>query len=171
VLQAIDVEVDCGEGLPCKLLHVAIDVSALQASSKPYLGGLRHTQAGTTFHHASMQTQAEGQAGSGGAGAGHPTTAAAGSAAAGSSSGGSGGRKRIPKLSRETQTLKEASRSCQSLREAATQAAVPGLLLDCSGDRWVRVREGWGQACLPPAPVRLRAAAPQHPMCLHRTGC
>lgn len=126
VLQALDVEVDCGPGLPCKLLHVTMDVSALEASTKPFLGGFKHKQAGTVYHHASIQAAQEG-----------PSQQPKGrkqqhgrlqQEQQGMSEAGQ-------KLTRETQTIKESTCSCQTVREAATQMAAPGLLLDCTGDR------------------------------------
>lgn len=122
--QAIDVEVDCGPGLPCRLLHVSIDVSELQASgAKPFLGGFRHKREGTAFHNASMQTTQQQEAGQGAA-AQHQQREQ--------------GCSSLQKLSRDTQTVQAASSSCQTVREACTQIAVPGLLLDCSGDRCAR---------------------------------
>lgn len=117
-LQAVDVEVDCGQGLPCRLLHVTIDVSEVQAAgAKPFLGGFRHTRDGTAFHNASMQTMQQQEVGQGAA----PVQ--------------DDERSSLKKLSRDTQTVQAASSSCQTVREACTQVAVPGLLLDCSGDR------------------------------------
>jgi hypothetical protein len=113
------VEVDCGPGAPCKLLHVMMDVSALQQSGqKPFLGGYRHKNSGAVYHHACSQTpQAAKQKGS-------RQTAAAEQA-----------QPAKQKLCRETQTIKAANTSCQTVREQATQMARPGLELDCSGDR------------------------------------
>jgi hypothetical protein len=108
-LQAIDVEVDCGPGLPCRLVHVVIDVSSI--SAKPYMGGYRHKGTGTTLHHAATQT----------AKAPPPAT-------------GKGSLSQ--KLERTTQTTYWAASSAQTVREAGTQMARPGLLLDVSGDRW-----------------------------------
>lgn len=118
-MQAVDVEVDCGVGLPCKLLHVTMDVSALETGTKPFLGGFKHKQAGTVYHHASIQT-AQGQS-QHTQGPKQPVQQDAAESE--------------QKLTRETQTIKESSCSCQTVREAATQMAAPGLLLDCTGDR------------------------------------
>lgn len=52
--QAIDVEVDCGPGVPCRLIHVVMDVSTL--APKPYLGGYKHKQTGAVYHHTATQT-------------------------------------------------------------------------------------------------------------------
>lgn len=132
-------EVDCGQGLPCKLLHVTLDVSALQPSTKPFLGGFRHKQTGTTFHHASIQTPQD-QSPNRKAASRQPGAAVAAAAAAGSE-GCLEEQQDVSwvgvKLTRETQTIKATSCSSQTVREAATQMAVPGLLLDCSGDRSV----------------------------------
>ncbi|WIA10090.1 hypothetical protein OEZ85_010297 [Tetradesmus obliquus] len=123
--QAIDVEVDCGPGAPCKLLHVMIDVSALeQRGQKPFLGGYRHKHSGALYHHACSQTpQAATQKG-------RQQAAAAAEQ----------GLPAKQKLCRETQTIKAANTSCQTVREAATQMARPGLELDCSGDRLLTPR-------------------------------
>jgi hypothetical protein len=121
-MQAIDVEVDCGAGAPCKLLHVMMDVSALQQQGqKPFLGGYRHKHSGAVYHHACSQTPqaAIKQKGR------QPAAAAAAEQ----------GLPAKQKLCRETQTIKAANTSCQTVREAATQMARPGLELDCSGDR------------------------------------
>jgi hypothetical protein len=126
----MDVEVDCGPGMPCKLLHVTMDVSALQGPSKPFLGGFRHKQQGTVYHHASIQTpQDQTQSKTG-----HrqqPVAAGQGQQAQQQQEGAEGG----VKLTRQTQTVKETTCSSQTVREAATQMAKTGLLLDCSGDR------------------------------------
>lgn len=125
----MDVEVDCGPGLPCKLLHVTMDVSALQGSSKPYLGGFRHKQQGIVYHHASIQTpqdQTQSKTGH------RQQPMAAGQDRAQQQQEGAGGG---VKLTRQTQTVKETSCSSQTVREAATQMAKTGLLLNCSGDR------------------------------------
>lgn len=119
--QAIDVEVDCGPGTPCKLLHVLIDVSAMQQDRKVFMGGYKHKHNGSVYHHACSQTPKpptqETIKDVAAADDGHPCAA---------------GKQ---KLSRETQTIKAASTSSQTVREAATQVARPGLELDCSGDR------------------------------------
>lgn len=128
-LQAIDVEVDCGPGMPCKLLHVTLDVSALQGPSKPFLGGFKHTQHGTIYHHASIQTPQDQTQSK--AGRKQQLAAGQGQAQAQQQEGCEGG----VKLTRQTQTVKETSCSSQTVREAATQMAKVGLLLDCSGDR------------------------------------
>jgi hypothetical protein len=128
LLQAIDVEVDCGPGVPCKLVHVVMDVSALEGPNKPYLGGFKHKQQGTIYHHASIQTpqdQSQSKKGSR-------------QQQQGAASAQEGGRTEpCEKLTRQTQTVKEASTSSQTVREAATQVARPDFLLDCSRDRWV----------------------------------
>jgi len=125
------VEVDGGPGAPCRLLHVTMDVTALQQHRKPYLGGYRHRQSGATYHHASSQTPqpADSNIARRGAAA---ATASALTAAAGLVDGGS---KPNVQLSRETQTKDTSSTSSQTVREAATQMARPGLELDSSGDR------------------------------------
>lgn len=128
-LQAIDVEVDCGPGMPCKLLHVTLDVSALQGPSKPFLGGFKHKQQGTIFHHASIQTPQDQTQGK--TGRKQQPAAGQGQAQAQQQEGCEGGVKQT----RQTQTVKETSCSSQTVREAATQMAKVGLLLDCSGDR------------------------------------
>jgi hypothetical protein len=158
LLQAIDVEVDYGQG-PCRLVHVAVDVSGLQPSSKPFLGGFRHKQTGTTFHHASMQTVA--QAGAQHSRAGLKQGAAAAAAAGAGAGSDEGGCCSLAKLTRETQTVKAASSSCQTVREAATQVAVPGLLLGCSGDRWAH-----GAHWEPPVDGSKTAATEQLTGCL-----
>jgi hypothetical protein len=101
-----------------------IDVSALQQNGqKPFLGGYRHKHSGALYHHACSQTpQAAKQTG-------RQQEAAAAAAAAGQ------GLPAKQKLCRETKTIKAANTSCQTVREAATQMARPGLELDCSGDR------------------------------------
>eukprot|EP00877_Chromochloris_zofingiensis_P012709 jgi/Chrzof1/7692/Cz02g33050.t1 len=53
-IKAIDVEVDCGPGVPCRLIHVVMDVSTL--APKPYLGGYKHKQTGAVYHHTATQT-------------------------------------------------------------------------------------------------------------------
>lgn len=122
-MQAVDVEVDCGPGVACKLLHVTMDVSALETSTKPYMGGFKHKHAGTVYHHASIQTaQGQGQHRNG-----HKQRSGVQQDVADAGE----------KLTRETQTINETSCSCQTVREAATQMVAPGLLLDCSGDRYV----------------------------------
>lgn len=142
--QAIDVEVNCGAGIPCKLLHVTMDMSALQASTKPYLGGFKHKQTGAVFHHASIQTpQEKGATGSSSKQGHQQRLAPAQPRAGGGGMCGLDGQQQQQsevcwpgqKLTRETQTVKEATSSCQTVREAATQMAAPGLLLDCSRDR------------------------------------
>jgi hypothetical protein len=138
-MQAIDVEVDCGPGLPCKLLHVTMDVSALQSSTKPYLGGFKHKQEGTIFHHASIQTPRDQGPNS----KGHKQLgAAAGAAAAAVGQEQAVCMQHAEKLTRQTQTVQETACSSQTVREASTQMAAPGLLLDCSGDRSVSCQLG-----------------------------
>lgn len=124
--QAIDVEVDRGPGQPCKLVHVAIDVSAAQQpGAKPYLGGFKHKQSGATFHHASCQTMPP------------PPAAAAGGAMAAAAAAGARehGKPVVAKQTHEAQTVDAASTSSQTAREAATQMARPSLQLDCAADR------------------------------------
>jgi hypothetical protein len=104
--QAIDVEVDCGPGVPCRLIHVDIDISDQR---RPFLGGLRHRGSGATFHHAAAQTPPPGP----------PPPPPP------------------PRACRETQTVARGSRGTQTLREASTQVARPGVVLDESGDRVV----------------------------------
>eukprot|EP00878_Enallax_costatus_P033821 GHUV01037388.1.p1 GENE.GHUV01037388.1~~GHUV01037388.1.p1 ORF type:complete len:210 (+),score=78.25 GHUV01037388.1:695-1324(+) len=123
-LRAIDVEVDSGPGLACKLLHVTIDITPLQQNPKPFLGGYRHKQNGIVYHHACSQTPPQPKQQRGGKG----VAAAAASL------------ERLEKLTRQTQTVKAASTSSQTVREAATQMARPGLELDTSGDRYVQMR-------------------------------
>lgn len=136
-------EVDCGPGLPCKLLHVTLDVSALQHSSgsKPFLGGFRHKQTGAVFHHASIQTpdqqhhQQQGKSRKPRKQQHAAAAVAAAAAVVGLHDEGQDVCWVGEKLTRETQTVVAASCSSQTVREAATQMAAPGLLLDCSGDR------------------------------------
>ncbi|GBG00116.1 hypothetical protein Rsub_12857 [Raphidocelis subcapitata] len=109
-LRAIDVEVDCGPGVPCRLLRVEIDVS--EARAPPFIGGFRARGSGATFHHAATQAPA----------APPPPPP------------------RPPRACRETQTVRRAAAAAQTLREAGTQMARPGLLLDESGDRVVGAR-------------------------------
>eukprot|EP00878_Enallax_costatus_P040749 GHUV01047112.1.p1 GENE.GHUV01047112.1~~GHUV01047112.1.p1 ORF type:complete len:236 (+),score=93.19 GHUV01047112.1:695-1402(+) len=123
-LRAIDVEVDSGPGLACKLLHVTIDITPLQQNPKPFLGGYRHKQNGIVYHHACSQTPPQPKQQRGGKG----VAAAAASL------------ERLEKLTRQTQTVKAASTSSQTVREAATQMARPGLELDTSGDRVLEAR-------------------------------
>ena len=104
-VQAIDVEVDCGPGVPCRLVHVLIDVSS--KSSKLFLGGYRHKLSGQVHHHAITQTPKDPK---------YPKGTEA-------------------KLCRQTQTYDTSVTSCQTLREMGTQMMRPGVELDESGDR------------------------------------
>jgi hypothetical protein len=107
--KAIDVEVDCGPGVPCRLLRVDIDVS--EVARKQFLGGFKHRVTGSTYHHAVTQT---------------PPSAP---------------RPRPPpRACRDTQTVHQAARGAQTLREAATQMPRPGVVLDVSEDRLVTPR-------------------------------
>jgi hypothetical protein len=106
-----------------------MDVSALEGPNKPYLGGFKHKQQGTIYHHASIQTpqdQTPGKKGS--------RQQKQGAASAQQQEGGEG--RPCEKLTRQTQTVKEASTSSQTVREAATQMVRSDFLLDCSRDRW-----------------------------------
>lgn len=111
-----------------------MDVSALQSSTKAYLGGFKHKQEGTIFHHASIQTpQDQGPNRK----CHKQLSAAAGAAAAAALVEPAVCAQLAEKLTRETQTVQETTCSSQTVREASTQMAAPGLLLDCSGDRSV----------------------------------
>ncbi|KAI8476970.1 MAG: hypothetical protein J3K34DRAFT_516223 [Monoraphidium minutum] len=124
-LRAIDVEVDCGPGVPCRLLRVDIDVS--EAGRKPFLGGYRHRGSGATYHHAAAQA----------------APPAAGSDGCGAAVGGAGGgvaRARPARACRETQTVRQAAGAAQTLREAATQMPRPGAVIDGGRDRLVTPR-------------------------------
>jgi len=102
------VEFDCGPGVPCRLIHVDIDVS--DVPSKPFLGGYCHRSSGSVFHHAATQTPVAPKP--------PPPSRAC----------------------RTTQTVELASRGAQTLREACTQMARPGLALDTRHDRVVDAR-------------------------------
>jgi hypothetical protein len=80
-------------------------VSAAAATRKPFLGGFRHRGTGATYHHAASQT----------ARAGPPPPP--------------------PRECRQTQTVAAAARANQTLREAGTQMARPGLEPDDSSGR------------------------------------
>lgn len=133
-LQAIDVEVDCGPGIPCKLLHVVMDVSALKAPNKPYLGGFKHKQQGTVYHHASIQTPQDQSQGKKGRRQQQGTAPGQVQQQRQQQQEGAGGEVGA-KLTRQTQTVKETSCSSQTVREAATQMARSDLLVDCSKDK------------------------------------
>lgn len=45
---------DCGPGVPCRLVRVEVDVS--EPKPKPFLGGFKHRGSGATYHHALTQT-------------------------------------------------------------------------------------------------------------------
>jgi hypothetical protein len=117
-----------------------MDVSALQSSTKPYLGGFKHKQEGTIFHHACIQTPQD----QGPSRKGHKqlSAAATGAAAAAVAQEQAVCVQLSEKLTRETQTVQETTCSSQTVREASTQMAAPGLLLDCSGDRSVAEWQG-----------------------------
>lgn len=112
-------EVDSGPGTACQLLRVTIDITPLQQNPKPFLGGYRHKQNGVIYHHACSQTPPQPKQQRGAKG----TSAAAASL------------DRLEKLTRQTQTVKSATTSSQTVREVATQMARPGLELDAAGDR------------------------------------
>ncbi|GAX74047.1 hypothetical protein CEUSTIGMA_g1497.t1 [Chlamydomonas eustigma] len=77
-----------------------------QQQPKPFVGGYKNKRTGVVFHHAWTQTPKE------------PKYL---------------GVER--KLERETQTVKVAQRSAQTMREAATQMERPGVIIDTSEDR------------------------------------
>jgi hypothetical protein len=110
-IQAIDVEVAQGPGLPYRMVHVVIDYT--QVDSKPVLGGYRNKRSGAVYHHSATQT---------------PKTPKYDSAA--------------PKMEREVQTKNNKATSQQTVREAATQMARPGVLLDENNDRCARMQQG-----------------------------
>jgi hypothetical protein len=106
-----------------------MDVSALEGPNKPYLGGFKHKQQGTIYHHASIQTphdQSQSKKGNRQQQQGAASAQEAGEVGP-----------CAQKLARQTQTVKETSSSSQTVREAATQMARTDFLLDCSRDRWV----------------------------------
>lgn len=51
--QALTVEVDEGGGLPCRMVRVEIDATAV--APKPFIGGYKHRGSGATYHHAAQQ--------------------------------------------------------------------------------------------------------------------
>jgi hypothetical protein len=53
-LQAIDVEVNQGPGLPFKMVHVVLDYS--QQQQKSYMGGFKNKRTGAVYHHVWTQT-------------------------------------------------------------------------------------------------------------------
>ncbi|MEW5304031.1 MAG: hypothetical protein WDW36_006666 [Sanguina aurantia] len=79
-----------------------------QVLQKPYLGGYRNKRTGVVYHHGGTQTPRQ------------PKPNAS-----------------MIKQTRETQTVKSQSRTQQSKREASTQVARPGMLLNTIYDREV----------------------------------
>ena len=109
--ETLDVEVGQGPGKPMKLVHVSIDVS--KVTRKPYLGGYRDKRNGREFHHACTNTERT---------------------------------RRFDedldrKFTRETQTYEQVTHAVQSTREACTQMARKGLLIDDFNDRVMTVGE------------------------------
>ena len=90
---------------------VTVDVERDASSHKPYLGAYRHKVHGATYHHATSQTPKQAPP-------------------AGPS-----------KATREAQTIELRTRGTQSVRECSTQMARPGVLVDTSGDRELKLGE------------------------------
>jgi hypothetical protein len=98
--------------VPCRLVHVEIDVSKAAAAPKPFLGGFQRRATGAAYHHAEAQTPPAGLA--------LPPPP--------------------PRACRDTQTVFAAAAANQTLREAATQMARPGLEADDGEGRVVTPR-------------------------------
>lgn len=121
-----------GTDVPCKLLHVTMDVTDLQTVPKPYLGGYRNKHSGAVYHHASSQTlpthkEAAGKRAHGARRRCHPTL--------GIATIDNAEDKAARQLCRETQTVTVAGCSSQTVRESATQVSRPGLALGSCNDR------------------------------------
>lgn len=105
---SVSAQVDLDPDSPKRLVTVAIDAS--QVRQKAFLGGYRHKENGTIYHHASNQTAQIGQR-----------------------------RQPIELCCREAQTIEVKSRSTQNVREFGTQMPRPDLVLDESNDRLVTI--------------------------------
>lgn len=105
-VSAIAAQVDLDPISAKRLVTVSVDAS--QARQKAFLGGYRHKENGTIYHHASDQTAQIGQR-----------------------------RQPIERCCREAQTIEVKSRSTQNVREFGTQMPRPDLVLDDSSDRVV----------------------------------
>lgn len=89
------------------LKTIQILIDYSQVLQKPYLGGYRNKRTGVVYHHGGTQTPRQPK----------PNASKI-------------------KQTRETQTVKSQSRTQQSKREASTQVARPGMLLNTIHDRW-----------------------------------
>lgn len=100
------IDVEVSQGPGGPLSLVKVDLDYTQLQAKPFLGGFRSKRNGVVYHHAFTQTP------------------------------------RQPKflnvqrkVEHQTQTVKQAQRAAQTVREAATQMERPGIVIDTSKDR------------------------------------
>lgn len=100
------IDVEIDQGPGVPHRLIRIIIDYAQLDNKPYIGGFRNKRTDVIYHHAFTQTPRKPKY-----------------------------TEKDRKLSRETQTVKNLTRSQQTQREQGTQMARPGVLLDESEDR------------------------------------
>jgi len=114
----LNIEVTYGESMGTHFLSLEVLEPAFK---KPFLGGYRHRKTGIEYHHASAQTEYISAKKRQLMLSGAPMQDTE--------------EDQVPKLHRETQTVKTKTTSQQTMREQGTQMAKPGVVIDTSNDR------------------------------------